>query len=144
MATYDINVGIKDNTQTPTQTTSFFPLDKNDHVNFYNRGDAPLTVTFDAQKNPLCDGNIAAPDVIVVAAKTSTVGLKVCKGDYGDQFAYTAQIEGSAAEDPIVIIEKTKALSIDSVSLTIGIVAGLLAGFILAKLLIGGKTRTPA
>ncbi len=141
MANHNIYVGIKND----TQTTTAFPVDKNDHVFFHNRGEAELTVTFDDPngEGPFCKKGNESQVTFKVPAKSTSDMLKVCK-DAGD-FAYTAQIAGFAAEDPIVIIERPHvAFPIDTVSLAIGLAAGLIAGFFLARLMKGSRPRMPA
>ena len=140
MATHKIHIGTKD-----TQTTTAFPVDKNDHVFFYNRGTAELTVKFASQeKSPLCLDNQSQPEEsITVAAGGQSPKLKVCKGEYGDNFAYTSQIAGFTAEDPIVIIERPQ--SYPSLTLTVLVpILAFVAGFVLAYLLKSRGTRTPA
>ena len=146
MANLDIHVGTK---TTPAQTTSLYRVTKNDHVTFYNEGTATLTVTFLPQgsTSPLCDNQEVPTSnpLTVLAGGNSGSNLKVCKVFNANQFAYSAQIEGFAAEDPIVIIERTMGSpTLDITSALIGAGIGLLAGFVLAKLLKGGKTRMPA
>jgi hypothetical protein len=146
MANLDIHVGTK---TTPAQTTSLYWVTKNDHVTFHNKGAATLTVSFPPQgsTSPLCNNNEvpSSNPITVPPGGNSGSDLKVCKAFNADQFAYTAQIAGFAAEDPIVIIERTMGgPKLDATSVLIGLAGGLLAGFILAKLLKGGKTRAPA
>lgn len=102
MAKHNIYVGVKEDLKV---TTSVYPVDKNDHVTFHNRGPGQLTVKFSPGTSPLCIGQGAVLDPILVPKGGVSEQFKVCKGAPGDGFAYTAQIEGYAAEDPIVIIE---------------------------------------
>lgn len=143
MATHNIKVGVKNN----SQTTTVFPVSKNDHVNFHNLGNATLTVTFDAPadpsapRSPLCDGNVDAPNPITVVALANK-SFKVCKGEIGNQFSYTAQIEGFAAEDPIVIIEKARAFNLDFASAAAG--AGVaIAVYLVVKALSRTRVTRP-
>lgn len=145
MATHDIYIGVKGN----SQTTTAFPVSKNDHVAFNNRGNATLTVTFDAPADPsapaspLCDGNVEAPNPFTIAALASK-SFKVCKGELGDRFSYTAQIDGFAAEDPIVIIEKSPKFNIDITSALLGAAATAVVILVVRSLSRTRVTRPPS
>ena len=144
MAKLDIHVGTK---TTPAQTTSLYRVTKNDHVTFYNEGAATLTVTFgtEGSTSPLCDNQTPTPNpLIVVAGGNSGNNLKVCKDFNAGQFAYTAQIAGFAAEDPIVIIEQSSSgYAVDWISFALGAGAGLILMAGLVFLMKGGKSKNP-
>lgn len=137
MAKHVIYIGVKED---PKLTTSVYPVDKNDHVTFHNVGPGELTVTFDSGTSPLCTGQGETANPIRVPAGSGSEKFKVCKGEGGDGFAYTAQIAGYAAEDPIVIIEAYTygpifSLLRDPIVIieAVLIVVALAAGYVLGK-----------
>lgn len=139
--THVIKVGVKEDSK---QTTTVFPVDKNDHVSFMNRGPDTLTVTFDARKgSPLCNkqgGDPSGNPITVQVGETKE--FKVCKGETGESFAYTAQISNYSAEDPIVIIEKSSQPIMFS-TLAAGI-AGFAVGAAVVALLMRSMARKPS
>jgi hypothetical protein len=62
-------------------------------------GDPPL---------PFCENNGDTPKTLPPIGKYSSDTVKICDSFNGEYFLYTAQIGQAAAEDPIVIIEKSK------------------------------------
>ena len=133
------------------QTVSNFFVGINDKIEFVNTHPTDQLVVkikgYDSNPNipiPFCQGNNQKVPVIEVPAK-STGTYHICNDYSAPRFAYEAKIGQAVTEDPIVIIERTSGgFTIDATSAILGAIAGLLAGFILARLLKGGKTRMPA
>jgi len=92
------------------KTASRFSVPPGGQIKFVNDGAADMTIALKPNVNPgpvLCKGNNDNNPLTsfkVKAGKHDTVF--VCKSFPGDSFAYSAQIEGTVLEDPIIIIQK--------------------------------------
>ena len=102
-----IDLDIKKSTDNKTHTT--FKMNKMkwyETITFHNWDrEEPLTVTIQVGdgNGPVFDGGDTVPRI---PGKGSSKAYKI-RADYdGTYFKYTAQIRGTTAEDPIVIIEK--------------------------------------
>lgn len=120
------------------QTVSQFVIDDKAQVTFENAADKQLSVSIkDAteQDSPLCQGNTPAPSFQVDAGDSKK--LMVCDDTEWTEFKYTATVEDALPEDPIVIIEKSKA----ALNLVSAIVVGFLVGAVLAVVIMKLWTR---
>lgn len=86
------------------QTVSKFGVLQNGKVAFHNKAGAKLTVDF-AAPLVLCKGGNPQSQIIVEPGHREQ--LNVCNAAEDTAFKYTATVEGAAAEDPIIIIEKS-------------------------------------
>lgn len=126
-------ITVKINVDAANQTVSKFAIEEGGHVTFQNDASAVAKVTF-KDVNPLCKGN--SPDPTIELDPGDRISYKFCKGTDGQQFKYTATVDGAASEDPIFIIEKKSAATLDiatATALGIGIVVGAIAGYLIAK-----------
>lgn len=152
MAKLKIRVNEKDG-----KTVSKFAVKKLDDVVFQNNAAKAATITIrDATPtdSPICD--VDGPASTFVVQPNSQKAFWVCT-DW-PEFKYTAQVSGTIAEDPIIIIERKSFVSVDKKPIVIiekafsggeglfalgGLVVGLLLGLLLARTfeLRGSRTR---
>jgi hypothetical protein len=112
----------------------------------HNDGGAALTLTIDGATptdSPLClDGDPVTTITFPTATDPDTVKrFDVCgnKAKW-TEFKYTAEVAGTVAEDPIVIIERWKFREIDASVAVVGAVIGLVAGYAVARATRSRKT----
>lgn len=85
------------------KTVSKFAISKTGLIWLRNDAAAPVTVTFGDQ-TPLCVGNTPCPSVVIASGEAKV--FQVCDSvAEGQEFKYTAEVQGAVPEDPIVIIE---------------------------------------
>ena len=105
MADLTIVIDVRDN-----QTMSSYRIPKSGKLVFKNASTTDqlvITPKGDGGSLPICDNNQPIPAPLTIAAGASkTVGI--CGDFNGQEFLYTARVGQAAAEDPIVIIEKSK------------------------------------
>jgi hypothetical protein len=117
MADLTIVVDVRDN-----QTMSSYRIPPSGKLTYINASKTDdLTIS---QKNehplPLCDSNASTSIPLpLVIQKDDSQTVRVCSNFTGGEFLYTAQIGTAAAEDPIVIIEKSKSMAIDPLTAAI-------------------------
>lgn len=127
MAKFEIHMKVIDG-QT---VSSFGVLDPGDRITFVN--DDPsnwLTVSIkkeDGQPSAICKLNHAKVQEFTVGP-SSDKKYKICTDYKLETFEYTATIGGSAAEDPIIIIEQSRGY--ESLTLTLSIALGAGAAFV--------------
>jgi hypothetical protein len=90
------------------QTKSVLRIRKGGALGFRNASETGmLTITSPAAEPPFvldgCDSGVSSFNVDPHSSRTVTISDAY---DDGASFSYSAQIEGSLAEDPIVIIER--------------------------------------
>jgi hypothetical protein len=107
MADLTIVVDVRNN-----QTMSSYRVPKSDKVVFVNASKTDtLVITPKPPETtlPFCESNKTTPIPMPLTVAASGSGtVHICKNWNGTEFLYTAQIGTAAAEDPIVIIEKSK------------------------------------
>ncbi|MGH8285572.1 MAG: hypothetical protein ACRETT_07380 [Steroidobacteraceae bacterium] len=86
------------------KTQSRFGAKKDKAIVYHNDSKSELTVRV-SEPDVLCDASGPITTFFVVAPGANRA-FTICQGfKAGRDFKYTAQIEGAAAEDPIIIIE---------------------------------------
>ncbi|MGD9599092.1 MAG: hypothetical protein AB7G76_05785 [Steroidobacteraceae bacterium] len=126
MAKFEIHMKVIDG-QT---VSSFGKVKPRETIFFYN--DDPsntLTVAITSHSGPeaaLCKPNQAEVSTFTVGP-SSHKNYQICTEYKGKTFEYTATIGGSAAEDPIIIIEQSRGY--ESLALTLSIALGAAVAF---------------
>jgi len=123
------------------QTVSTFSVVEGGHVWFHNDAAANLSITFEPSVQ-LCDDPTKEPPDPILVDPGKIGKWKVCDGAGGKQFKYTATVENTNPEDPIVIFEGKK-LAPDKGPINIfekaeywgigGLLIGLIAGYLIAR-----------
>ena len=137
MAKLEIFFTVDENNNTVSQ----FYVSKPEHLEFNNMGDKVLTIEV---KKPvgvdvLCKKHDKDPVTgFTVAAKGAPGGadkvkMYICDSYEGDTFTYSAQIEGTGKEDPIIIIGRDSA-PLPIVAWLPGLAGGLVLGVVLTLL----------
>ncbi|MGH8130056.1 MAG: hypothetical protein ACRES3_04285 [Steroidobacteraceae bacterium] len=138
MAKLTIFVGVNNN-----QTVSKFKARRYGNIEFHNDGGDTLVVTIDGASgtdSPICEaGNPVATFEILAgdpARKFTVCGDKT----KWTEFKYTATIGTNGSEDPIVIIEKSKAFEHPAALVSAGVLIGAVIAVAIMKMM-AGKTR---
>ena len=139
MAQLEIYITVEGN-----NTVSQYYVSKTKHVTFYNEADKVATIKV---KDPvgvdvLCDKNGVVSNEFPVPAKDSngdpgSVERHICKGYEGKTFKYSAQVEDTNMEDPIIIIGRDKAgpgPTYNLVDLGLGLLAGIVLTLVAQRL----------
>ena len=89
-------------------TKTVYKIKRHGWLKFKNKSpNKTLTITSGDNPPPfLVEGNPPAQSGFVVPAGSQVKAQVAPSYDVGDRFAYQAQIEGSAPEDPIVIVDQ--------------------------------------
>lgn len=122
----NIHINVQNN-----QTVSQFLLHENGQVIFHNDAGAALKVEF-SDPNALCKGG---PKAFVDIDPGKKENLNVCNGTTMTSVKYTATVENSLPEDPILIIERSPINIFESNYLLAagGLLLGLIAGYLIAR-----------
>ena len=110
MADLSITVDVREIDPGKFQTMSSYTIPNSQKVKFTNasKTDELVLSLKKGAGDPLCENNQPVKFPITIP-KGGDRTMHVCKSFGGDEFLYTARIGQAAPEDPIVIIEKTKA-----------------------------------
>jgi hypothetical protein len=132
MANLTIVVDVRD-----AQTMSSYKIPESGKLVYKNASkDFDLTISQKRQNLlPLCEINgdkVTLP--LVVVKDTESRELRICDDFTGQEFLYTAKIGMAAEEDPIVIIDKKKDMSLDPLAAAIlGASLGAAATYLIVK-----------
>jgi len=133
MADLQIIVEVQDN-----QTISNFSIPPSGKLVFKNgaakgMGDLEIKPKSPTIELPFCKSNGKDPESLPMIAPGDDATVYICS-NFTDRFFYTAQIGQAAIEDPIVIIEKSKNLSLDPLAaLFIGAGIGAALVYLIVK-----------
>jgi hypothetical protein len=120
------------------QTMSSYMIPPSGKLTYENKSeDFELVISSKSADAPLpfCESNGNTPIPLpLVVPKDGSATVKICDAFTGNEFLYTAQIGNYAAEDPIVIIERSKNLSLDPLAaLFIGAGIGAALAYLIVK-----------
>lgn len=114
------------------QTVSQFLVHENGQVIFHNDASAKLKVEF-SDAGALCKNG---PKAFIEIDPGKKENLNVCNGTTMTSLKYTATIENTLPEDPILIIERSPINIFESnlyVTAGVGLLFGLVAGYLIAR-----------
>lgn len=148
MAELEIIVDVRDE-----QTMSQYNTPKSGKIKFINAvpmahpPDPEPMLRITAKKDhpwPFCKkGNSVSMDQPILVPAGDAKAAWICNSFSGSEVLYTAQIGTAAAEDPIIIFEKTKARMDFTTGVLVGVVAGALITAIILRMR-SPKRSTPA
>jgi hypothetical protein len=113
------------------QTVSKFVAPEKGKIAFRNDAGAVAEVRFEGG-SPVCIGNDPQPIFIIESGKQKE--FKVCNNTTGNSYKYTATVENSLPEDPILIIERAPIMWVEMAGPVLGgLAVGLIAGYLIAN-----------
>lgn len=125
------------------KTVSQFGVSRDQKVWFFNQGSAELTIGFKPGqsenlafcKNKNDDHTQGDTTLRIPAGKKE--GAFICSDFDGTSFGYTAQIEGTVLEDPIIIIQKDEwngFIAANPLAIGIGLATGIVVTLVAQRL----------
>jgi hypothetical protein len=148
MADLTIEIDSREKNNAPDkQTMQVYRVSKNGTLTFVNLNkDHDMVVTpkrFPNVKGPFCEENDKNKEVqFLNVPRDEDRIVSICNAYKRNELRYVAKIGAAGDEDPIVIIEKSRAAAI-SLDFVLASVAGLAVGAILAVVVMRMTARKP-